>query len=324
MPNPTSSDRHVDTLAADHSIAFLQDQANAIYGNAIAVLPVKKRSDKYATFPVGTWNKRQAKRRAAGEAASVGGFTISTDTYNCDLYGLAHKTPREENGEAVDEVFDPEIEATEFATGQSLLEAEAALAAAIMAEGVWTTDLDGTTGAVTLGTNFLKWNEAASDPILDMVQSGILVQKQCGKRPNVGIVGIDVWAQLVAHPSIVDRMKHTSGESITQQIVAKLFELDKIIVPGLINNTAELGQTASMDWLVAADDVWLGYLAPSPGKRTLSAAYVYAFDADEFSQGVRVSKWYEAKENSDYVQVDLCIDVKVVAPQAGAFLNDVV
>jgi len=151
-----------------------------------------------------------------------------------------------------------------------------------------------------------------------------LIKKKSTKWANVAVIGFDAWTVLLNHPAIVDRVKHTSSESVRKEILASLFEVEKVIVPGLTSNTAELGQTASMDFIVGAQNVGLFYVAPKPGKRTLSAAYVYAFDADDYKQGVAVRKWYDPKLNSDMTQVDLYIDVKVVASSAGAFISDCV
>src|SRR3990167_10866693 len=131
MPNPTSSDRRVDALATDHSIAFIQSQDDALFGNAVPVMPVKKSSGKYATFPTGTWNRRQARRRAPGDPAAEGQFTVSTDTYSCELYSTKHKDPREETEQA-DEVFDPDQEAAEWGAGQVLMEVDALIVAAMI------------------------------------------------------------------------------------------------------------------------------------------------------------------------------------------------
>lgn len=323
MPNPTSSDRRVDALATDHSIAFIQEQEDALYGNAVAVQKVKKSSGKYAIFPTGTWNKRQATTRAPGVPASEGQFTISNDSYLCNLKGVKHKDPREETQQA-DEVFDPEEEATLWATGQALLEADAAIVAAMMAESVWDTDIDGTTGSPTVGTSVRKWSEAASDPITDMAQLNGIIKRKSTKWANVAVLGMDVWTVLLNHPAIVDRIKHTSSNSVRKEILASLFEVERVIVPGLVENTAELGQTATMAFLSGSDDVGLFYMTPSPGKRTMSAAYIYACDFGEYKEGVRVAKWYDEDKNSDMTQVDIYMDVKVVATSAGAFINDCV
>ena len=323
MPNPSSSDRRVDALATDHSIAFIQDQEDALYGNAVAALPVKKSSGKYATFPSGTWNKRQATTRAPGVPAAEGQFTISNDNYNCTLKGVKHKDPREESEQA-DGVFDPGEEATLWATGQALMEADSAIVAAMMAGAIWDTDVDGTTGTPVVGTSVRKWSEAASDPITDMAQLNGLIKKKSTKWANVAVLGFDVWTVLLNHPAIVDRIKHTSSNSVRKEILASLFEVERVIVPGLTENTAELGQTATPAFIAGADDVGLFYMPPSPGKRTLAAAYVYAYDVGEYKQGVRVAKWYDEDKNSDMTQCDLFIDVKVVATSAGAFIDDCV
>lgn len=323
MPNPTGSDRRIDTALADVSIAHMQDQDDALLGNAVPVLKVPKDSGKYFTYPTGTWNKRQARRRAPGAKAAEGQFTISNDSYACELFSVVHKDPREEATQA-DEAIDPDIEATEWASGQVMMEADDLIVSAMLGPSIWDTDVDGTTGTPTVGTSVLQWNEAGSDPITDMVQLNGLVKKKSTKWANVAVIGYDVWTTLINHAAIIDRIKHTSSNSVRRDILAGLFEVEKVIVPGLTENTAELGQTASMDWIAGSKDVGLFYVPPTPGKRTLSAAYVFAFNSGDYKEGVRVSQWYDNETNSDKTQVDLFVDVKVTATSAGAFIDDCV
>lgn len=323
MPNPTSSDRHVDSLAADVSIGFMQEEGDALFGQIAPVQRVKKLSDKYAIFPSGTWNKLQMLQRAPGDAAVEGQFTISNDNYSIDIFSVTHKDPREEVDTA-DEVFEPSVEAEQWGAGQMLMKGDALVAAAMMAPAVWDTDVDGTTGTPSVGTSVLQWTEPGSDPITDMVTLNGLVKKKSTKWANVGCIGFDVWTALINHAAIIDRTKHVSKDSITPEILAALFKLEKLIVPGLTQNTAELGQTASMNFIVGAKDVGLFYVPKTPGKRTLSAAYIYALDAGDYKEGVRVTKWYDEKKNSDMSQFDFAVDVKITATSAGAFIDDAV
>jgi len=323
MPNPVGTDRRVDRALADVSIAYRQDAEDALAGNVVPFLPVKRPSDKYMEYVSGTWNKRQARARAPGDPAAEGQYTLSSTAYTCNLYSVKHKDPREDT-DAEEEVLDAEIDATEWGTGQTLMELDDQIVTAMMGPSIWDTDVDGTTGSPTVGTDVLQWDQAGSDPITDMVQLNGLVKKASTKWANVGVLGYDVWTILLNHPAITDRIKHTSSDSVRKEILAKLFELDRIVVPGLVENTAEFGQTASMAFIAGAKDVGIFHVPASPGKRVLSAAYIFAYDSGDYTQGHRVSRWFDPDKNSDMTQVDLYVDVKVTATSAGAFIDDAV
>jgi hypothetical protein len=327
MTQPTGTSRHVDSALADVSIAYLQSKENALYGNAVPVVPVKHRSDKYHIFDHAMWNKSQARQRAPGDTAAIGWYTLSQETYTCELWSIAHKDPRESQQNA-DAGLEPRIEATEWCANQLLMKADSLIASAIMGTSIWSVDVVGA-GSTTLGTQYIYWSTTAtSKPISDVADISMRVQKNCGMKPNVGICGAAVWSTLVNHPDITDRLKYTSKESITTDMVAALFNLDKLIVSGMVHNSAVEGQTASNAYLTDEHDFGLFYFPKSPGRRTLSAAYVFAFDgADgggDYKQGVRVSEWFDDATNSDFVQNDLYIDVKVTAAGAGAFINEIV
>ena len=312
--------RHVDAALADHSIAHIQSQADAVMDNAVPVIGVQHRSDQYYTYDSALWNKRQARRRAPGDPAAKGGYSLSTATYTCELFSIAHKDPKEEQANA-DPALDARLDATEWTAGQLLMEADAQIASVIMAAGAWDTDVDGVSSGAAVGTSVLHWSDASSDPITDMVQLGGLVQTASTKLPNVAIIGRAVWETLINNAAIIDRVKHTSSESITKEMIARLFEVEKVIVPMLTNNTAAEGQTATMARLFNSDDVGLFYFPPNPGLRTPSAAYVYGFDGDDYTRGSRVSTWYDPDTNSDMTQNDLYIDVKITGTSFGAFID---
>lgn len=329
MPiGPASSERHVDQALTDISIAHQQSQADSLLYNVVPVIPVQRASDKYTVFPPATWNKRQARVRAPGDDYQAGGYTVSKTAYSCDLYSVAHKDPKESQFNA-DPVHDPEVENTQWVTGQLLMEADALIAAAIFTTGVWTTDLTGVTSGAVVGTSVLQWDQGGSDPITDAVIIKGLIKKQSQFDPNqggiVGVIGYSAWTRLINHAAIIDRTKHVSRESVTTEMVASLFQIDKIVVPGLVSNTANPGQTATFDYIV--DDLSAGfYFVPkSPGKRTLSAAYVFGVSGvDGFQDGTKIATGYHQPNNSDYVYGDLYIDIAVTAAGAGAFISGVV
>ena len=75
-----------------------------------------------------------------------------------------------------------------------------------------------------------QWGDASSDPIKDIETAKEAVRKQLGRRPNTVVMGAAVFAMLKIHPRIVDRIKYTSRDVVTVEILAALFGVARVVV----------------------------------------------------------------------------------------------
>src|SRR3990172_9512850 len=87
--NPTVSDLHISTPLTNISVAWFQ--ANQGKYRARSIFPtvgVMKQGDKYYTYNQGDLQRSQAKDRAPGAEAPIGGYKVSSDTYFCHRKSL--------------------------------------------------------------------------------------------------------------------------------------------------------------------------------------------------------------------------------------------
>lgn len=78
-----------------------------------------------------------------------------------------------------------------------------------------------------------QWSDqtsGVSDPVKDIMTGKEAIRAKIGKRPNTMVIGPLVWAALNTHPKIVDRLKYTGRDSLTVDILANLFDVQKVIV----------------------------------------------------------------------------------------------
>lgn len=98
---------------------------------------------------------------------------------------------------------------------------------------------------VTLSGND-QWSaaHADSDPIAD-ITAGLAAALI---RPNVMVMGEEVWLKLQQHPKIVKAIHGNEGETgiVARKQVAALFELEEVLVGLARVNTAKKGQTATI------------------------------------------------------------------------------
>lgn len=76
-----------------------------------------------------------------------------------------------------------------------------------------------------------QWSAyATSKPGTDIRAAVEAIRTQTGKRPNVVMIGAAVFAMLQEHPLILDRTKYTSKDSITPDLLAALWNVQRVVV----------------------------------------------------------------------------------------------
>jgi hypothetical protein len=101
------------------------------------------------------------------------------------------------------------------------------------------------TNKVTLsGTS--QWSDPSSDPLAAVESYKEAVRSQIGVRPNTMLVAGRVFAALKVHPKITDRIKYTSRDVATPELLAALFGVEQFAV----------GDAIYMDNTGATADVW--------------------------------------------------------------------
>ena len=90
MPNPTSTDVHVDAVLTNMSVAYQQEAYAFVAARAFPVVNVAKQTDLYFTYSQADFMRDQVQRRADGTESAGTGYSLSTASYSCDVWAL-HK-----------------------------------------------------------------------------------------------------------------------------------------------------------------------------------------------------------------------------------------
>jgi hypothetical protein len=99
------------------------------------------------------------------------------------------------------------------------------------------------TNKVTLsGTT--QWSHASSDPL----KAILVAMDTMVMRPNILVIGQEVFTQLILHPKIIAAMHANEGQygKASVGFLATLLGLDRVLVGGSWYNTAAPGQTVSL------------------------------------------------------------------------------
>lgn len=321
MPQPTYGDVHVDAILSNISTAYMSGADNNRYvaDKVFPVIPVDKKTNKYYVYPKGDWFRDEAALRAPGTESVGSGYRLSTDSYSCDVFAF-HKDIDDQTRSNADSQIDLDRDATLFITQRMLLRREIQWVTDFFTTGVWGTDWTGVAAAPT-GNQFLQWNDANSDPVSNIEAMKTQMLSTTGYVPNTLTLGYQVFAQLKQHPAIYNRIKYTTAENITLDLLARLFELDRVFVASAVKNTANEGATNAFSF-VHGKAALLTYSAPNPGLMTPSAGYSFTWTgvSDGLGLNVGISSFPIPALRVQRVESQMAWDNKVVATDLGIFL----
>lgn len=317
MAQPTRAEVHIDAPLTNLSIAYTQDPNNFIASKVFPSINVAKQSDKYFTFDRTTFMRDQMRKRGAGEESAGSGYTLSSDSYFCDVWAL-HKDISDFDRANTDDPLSPDRSAVTLLTQAGLVRKEAQWVSDYFTTGVWTTD----------NTTATDWNDyVSSDPIGDIDTAKLTILEATGREANTLVLGLRVFNQLKNHPDIVDRIKYTSARVVTEDVLAGLFGVERILVPKAISDAVAEGKTAAPA-LMHGKHALLLHVAKNPGIETATAGLTFNWSglAPGLALGdaVAVSKIRMEHLKSDRIEAHTAFDMKVVSPQLGYFFSGIV
>lgn len=316
MPQPTRGEVHVVRALTNVSVAYMQSASDFVSQVVFPTVPVSFQSDKYFVFDSSDFRRDTAKPRAPGTESAGGGFDIDTDTYSCEIYAL-HKDVADQIRSNADDGIDLDRSSSEFVMQQLMIQKEVQWMSSYFTTSVWTTDKVG-------GTDFTAWDDSSSDPEADIDAGKALIKRTIGMEPNTLVVSYEVHQALKRHPLVTERFKHTSSASITSEILARFFEVDRYIIGSASYVTSAEGAT-DVNAFIAGKHALLCYVAPAPGLMVPSAGYTFAWSA--FSggvNGVRTKRFRMEALESDRIEGEFSYDHKVVLADAGYFFSGAV
>jgi hypothetical protein len=321
MPQPSQSAVHVDAVLTNISVAYAQQQSAFIAGQVFPTVPVEKQSDLYFTYTKNDWFRDEAKPRADGQESAGSGYGLSTASYAADVFAF-HKDVGPQARANADAPLNPDQDATRFVTQRMLLRREVQWAADYFATGKWATD-------VTPGT---LWSDGASDPITDVETGKQTILGTTGFEANTLVLGYTVYRYLKHHPDIVDRIPSVisgavpSPRLVTPQLLAALFEVDRVLICKAVKATNVEAETAAYAF-VQGKHALLAHVATSPGLLTPSAGYMFVWRGLVGSvDGMRINRipmpWLGI--GTERIEGEDAFDAKVVASDLGYFFNSAV
>jgi hypothetical protein len=321
MPiQPTRAEVHVDSILTSISVGFMQSADGFVADQVFPVVSVQKQSDKYFVYDRSYWFRSEMEKRAPATESAGGGWKLSTETYEADVWAL-HKDIDNQTDANADDPIDLDRDATNWLSQQALIRKDKSWVADHFATGKWTGDQTGV--AAGPGANqFLQFNVATSDPLGVIEAQRIAVKRRTGYWPNTLVLGAEVWSSLKNHAQLRELIKYTQRGIISPDLVAAALEVDRVLIAGGVENTAVEGATASYSFL-AGKAMLLVYSARSPSLMEPSGGYTFAWTGLNDDQGSALGSTVARIEapliKSERLEIEMAFDQKLVAADMGVF-----
>lgn len=317
MPLPSQNDVHVDVALSDLSVAYFQERP-PVSDLVFPRVRVDNVTGKYWIWDQSDFWRDEARIRAAGDKFARIGQRLSTDTYSTDEYALEQVIPDEVNANA-DRIINLKQTATRNVTSKLILKKDTKFAADFMITGVWGTDKTGT-------TDFVKWNDATSDPAGDVsiaIQALSDAIGDTGGMKFVGVTGSIVQARLQNHPDAIERIKYTqvAAPGAVRSLIAQWLGLDELHVVRRRSTSSVEGAATATYAYVIDDDLLIVAVPEAAGMDTPSAGLT--FEWDEGGRGpMYVEDYRDETIKSDVIRGVTHFDQKKVAASLGYFFAD--
>lgn len=292
----------VDPALSNVSIKYMNDTfiADLIF----PMVKVAKQTGKYYVYDKSNLRINQT-TRAAGSGANEVDFGLSTTAFSCDDHALKEFISDEVQDQA-DVALNPLVDATENVTEQLLLDRENKLATIL-----------GDTSQVTNNTTLSgtsQWSDYSnSDPIGDVRTARTTVHQNTFKKPNTLILSKPVFDMLIEHPAIIERIKYSQLGVVTKELLARVFQLEQVLVGEAGSNTAHEGQTDVLSYVWGKNAV-VAFVAPQIRLKQVTFGYTFTY-----SQRI-VKRWRDEDREGTYVRVGNDNYVQAIVAVGAAYL----
>ncbi|MDP1696495.1 MAG: major capsid protein [Xanthomonadaceae bacterium] len=106
-----------------------------------------------------------------------------------------------------------------------------------------------------------RWTGAAGDPSADINAAKEAIRASIGVRPNTVVLSPSAFAACETNAKIIDRLKYTGRDSVTVELLAKLWNVQTVAVGDAVVATGQNDDFGDV-W---GDDVIVAYVAPAGG-----------------------------------------------------------
>lgn len=276
-------------------------------------LPVSKQSGKHFIYDKGKFRVND-NLRGAGAPSKEATLNLTTGLpYFCEDHALKQFVTDEDMDGAVPPM-DPMVDATENVTEMHMVAREVELAAALTSTAVLTqnTTLSGTS----------QWSDYSNSDPFSVIETGKqTIHSAIHVDANTLVLSKQAWDKLKHHPAFLERVKYSQKGVISEDLLASLVGVDRVVIAAAGKNTAVEGQTDAMGYIWGKNAI-LAYINPRVSQKMITLGMTYQWKTRKVE---RLRGTNEEDRKGTYVRVgDHYYDQNLVSAGAGYLIKDCV
>lgn len=324
MPSPASS---LATLRPDLVGSFTEfdlamNQAGFIWNQVFPIIDVAKSSGQFGKIPIEQLLETRDTRRGPGGTYSRGDWTFVPATFATEENG-AEEPIDDREAEIYRDYFDAELMAALRARHAVMQNAEMRCAAKVYDTSVWS----GASLSTALSNEWDDFDNAT--PIADIAAARLKIWDGSGLWANALILNKKQFLNLRRCGEILEAIQSggagyssVQGE-VTAELVARVLDLDRLIIGGGAKNTANKGLAASISQIWSDEYAMLAVVANDADIRTPCIGRTFHFSADGSDPTGFLETYRDETVRSDIARCRHDVDEVVLYPEAGHLLSNV-
>lgn len=297
------------------------------------VCPVGLSSSYYYIFSKGDLARDNVQRKPAFGHVAPAIMGQTDGTYACKvdqvLVGIDKISALDYTRSGAPGSADPRRAKVKFVAEQMNLHQDLLFAENFFKAGVWKNEWEGAATANAAAKKFLKFDDSSCDPV-GLFDGLINEVRRVGRRkPNKLALGVDVFAKLKLNHFIMERIKYTGTTAnpaiVTEQVLAQLFGVEKVVVLDSTYNDAPVGTDENMKYICDSKSALLCYTTDTPQIDEPSAGYIFAWDMLGDGKYTATSQFEGSPaDHTEFIEGLIATDMKKTSDDLAVFLKNCV
>jgi hypothetical protein len=321
------------TALSNMALAYYQSEAKYFARTIFPICPVTLSSDNYYIFDKEDLLRDNWQRKPAYGKVAPAVISEHTDAYACTVDQMIMGIDQIRQTDLIrrqgPRAVDPKQQRTKTLAAQANIHQDALFAKQFFKKGVWGSEKTGVDSTSPTGNQFIKFSNHNSDPVAIIDAEKTAMEQTTGYMPNRLAIGVNVFNALKLHPAILERVKYggstANPATITENVLAQLFGVERISVQRSIMNKAEPGEAAKMEYIGDPDAILLAYATDTPAIDTPSAGYIFTWDMLGNGNILPVLSYIgENGTHSEFVEGLMATDMKKTADDLAVYLAEAV
>lgn len=315
------------------SMAYYQDASLYVAKTMFPIVPVQLSTSYYYTFDKADLARDNVQRKPEFGKVNPAIVGHAEGSYSCKvdqiITGIDQIAQLNYTRSNVPTSVDPRRSKARFMAEQMNIHQDIQFAQGFFKTGVWNNEWTGAESHSSLDKQFIKFSDSNFDPFALFDELKTLMLQNGRRRANRLGLGINAWNALKNSPAILERISGgaTAGNPavVTEQLVAQLLGIEKVVVFQSTYNDAQFGQDENMQFICDPDAALLAYATDAPAIDEPSAGYIFAWDMLGDGNYFPTLQWTgENGTHSEFMEGLMAVDMKKTSDELGIFLGSCV